>query len=29
MLDVIFIALTIAFFALGIGYVALCERLMK
>lgn len=29
MLDVLFIGLTIAFFALGIGYVALCERLMK
>ena len=29
MLDVFFIGLTIAFFALGIGYVAICERLMK
>jgi len=28
-LDVFFIGLTVAFFALGIGYVALCERLMK
>jgi hypothetical protein len=28
-LDVVFVGLTIAFFALGIGYVALCQRLMK
>jgi hypothetical protein len=28
-LDVAFIALTLAFFAVGIGYVALCDRLMK
>lgn len=29
MLDVIFIALTVAFFAISIGYVAACDRLMK
>jgi hypothetical protein len=28
-LDVIFVGLTIVFFALGIGYVAVCERLME
>ena len=29
MLDVMFIALSILFFVLSIGYVAMCERLMK
>ena len=29
MLDVIFTGLAIAFFALSLGYVALCQRLMK
>ena len=29
MLDLVFVAVSIAFFALGVGYVALCERLMK
>jgi hypothetical protein len=29
MLDIIFIALTIFFFAVSIGYVAVCDRLMK
>ena len=29
MLDFIFIALSILFFAVSIGYVAMCERLMK
>jgi hypothetical protein len=29
MLDIIFIALTIVFFAVSIGYVAGCDRLMK
>ena len=28
-LDVIFIATTLAFFALSLGYVALCDRLMN
>jgi hypothetical protein len=28
-LDVVFIGLAVAFSAVGIGYVALCERLMK
>jgi hypothetical protein len=28
-LDVMFITLSILFFALSIGYVAMCERLMK
>jgi len=28
-LDVIFVGLTILFFVLGIGYVAVCDRLMK
>ena len=28
-LDVIFIAVTLAFFALSVGYVALCDRLMR
>jgi hypothetical protein len=26
-LDVVFVAVTLIFFALGVGYVALCERL--
>jgi succinate-acetate transporter protein len=29
MLDIIFIALTILFFVVSIGYVAGCDRLMK
>jgi len=28
-LDLLFVALTVAFFAVGIGYVAVCDRLMK
>jgi hypothetical protein len=28
-LDVIFVAMTLAFFAVCIGYVALCDRLLK
>jgi len=28
-LDVIFVATTLAFFVLSIGYVAVCDRLMK
>lgn len=28
-LDVVFVALTLVFFAVSIGYVAACERLMK
>jgi hypothetical protein len=28
-LDVIFVAMTLAFFAVSVGYVALCDRLMK
>jgi hypothetical protein len=28
-LDFIFIAITIVFFALSIGYVTVCDRLMK
>jgi len=28
-LDVIFVGLTILFFVVGIGYVAMCESLMK
>jgi hypothetical protein len=28
-LDVIFVGLTILFFVASIGYVALCDRLMK
>jgi hypothetical protein len=27
--DVIFVALSIVFFVVGIGYVAACDRLMK
>jgi hypothetical protein len=29
MLDISFITLTIVFFAVSIGYVAACDRLMK
>ena len=29
MLDLIFVGLSILFFAVAIGYVAVCERLMK
>ena len=29
MLDVLFILLTLVFFAVSIGYVAACDRLMK
>ena len=29
MLDIIFIAVTIAFFVISVGYVAGCDRLMK
>jgi len=29
MLDIIFVALSIVFFVIGIGYVAACDRLMK
>jgi hypothetical protein len=28
-LDIVFIVVSIAFFAVGIGYVAACDRLMK
>jgi hypothetical protein len=28
-LDVLFVALTILFFIASVGYVALCDRLMK
>jgi hypothetical protein len=28
-LDIVFVALTLLFFVVGIGYVALCDRLMK
>jgi hypothetical protein len=28
-LDIVFIVVTIAFFAVSIGYVATCDRLMK
>ena len=28
-LDLIFLAITVAFFALSVGYVALCNRLIK
>jgi hypothetical protein len=28
-LDVLFVAITIVFFVVGIGYVAACDRLMK
>lgn len=29
MLDIIFLAVTVAFFVVSIGYVAACDRLMK
>jgi hypothetical protein len=29
MLDVVFLGLTLLFFAISIGYVAVCDRLMK
>jgi hypothetical protein len=29
MLDIIFVALTVLFFAVAIGYVGACDRLMK
>ena len=29
MLDIAFILLTLVFFAVAIGYVAVCDRLMK
>jgi hypothetical protein len=28
-LDVIFVGLTVLFFVVGLGYVAVCDRLMK
>jgi hypothetical protein len=28
-LDVVFVAVTLVFFALSVGYVGLCDRLMK
>jgi hypothetical protein len=28
-LDIVFVLLTLAFFAVGLGYVAACDRLMK
>jgi hypothetical protein len=28
-LDVVFVGLTLVFFAVSIGYVAVCDRLMK
>jgi len=28
-LDVIFVATTLAFYVLSVGYVAVCDRLMK
>jgi hypothetical protein len=28
-LDVLFVALTLLFFVVSVGYVALCDRLMK
>jgi hypothetical protein len=28
-LDIVFILLTLAFFAVALGYVAVCDRLMK
>jgi len=28
-LDILFVALSIGFFVVGIGYVAACDRLMK
>ena len=29
MLDIIFVAITVLFFIVSIGYVAACDRLMK
>ena len=29
MLDVVFVAVTLIFFAIGVGYVGFCDRLMK
>jgi hypothetical protein len=29
MLDLIFVGLAVVFFAVGLGYVAVCDRLMK
>jgi hypothetical protein len=29
MLDIIFVLLSVAFFAVALGYVAVCDRLMK
>jgi hypothetical protein len=29
MLDIVFVAITILFFIVSIGYVAACDRLMK
>lgn len=29
MLDVVFVVVTLLFFALGVGYVAVCDRLMR
>lgn len=29
MLDVIFVGVTLIFFAVSVGYVGLCDRLMK
>ena len=29
MLDIVFVLLTLVFFAISIGYVAACDRLMK
>jgi hypothetical protein len=28
-MDIVFVALTLLFFVVGIGYVAVCDRLMK
>jgi hypothetical protein len=29
MLDVVFVAVSLVFFAVSVGYVSLCDRLMK
>ena len=29
MLDVVFVAVSLIFFAISVGYVSLCDRLMK
>ena len=29
MLDILFVTVTVLFFALSVGYVAACDRLMK